>query len=284
MREGFAVEDILVEDGRVVGIRGRSRSGERFVEHAAIVAGADGHRSSVAEAVRPGRYHERPPLEAGYYSYWSDLPMNGRYEVYIRERRGFGAAPTHDGLTLIVGGWPYAEFEANKKDVEGSFLRMLDLAPSFAARVRAARREAPFLGMPVPNCFRVPYGPGWVLVGDAGYIKDPVTAQGIADAFRDAESCAGALDAALSGRRSFDDAMDEYRRERHAHALPMYEFTCQLASFEPPPPEMRQLLAAIHGNRAAMDGFVRVNAGTISPAAFFAPENLAAMMPAATRS
>jgi hypothetical protein len=60
--------------------------------------------------------------------------------------------------------------------------------------------------------------------------------------------------------------------------MPMYDFTCQLASFEPPPPEMLQLFATIAGNQPAMNQFVQMNAGTISPAAFFAPENIAAMM------
>ena len=32
-----------------------------------------------------------------------------------------------------------------------------------------------------------PSGPGWALVGDAGYHLDPITAQGMLDAFRDAE-------------------------------------------------------------------------------------------------
>jgi hypothetical protein len=61
----------------------------------------------------------------------------------------------------------------------------------------------------------------------------------------------------------------------------MYDFTCQLAPLEPPPPEMQQLLAAVHGNRKAMDDFARMNAGTISPAEFFAPENVKAIAAAA---
>jgi 2-polyprenyl-6-methoxyphenol hydroxylase-like FAD-dependent oxidoreductase len=281
VREGFTVDQILIEDDRVVGVRGHSRGGASVTERATVVVGADGRRSMLAATVAPRQYHERPPLLAGYYSYWSGLPMDDRYDIFIRERRGFGAAPTHDGLTLIVGGWPYAEFETNKKDVERSFLDMLDLAPSFAARVRDARREAPFVGMPVANFFRTASGPGWVLVGDAGYTKDPITAQGISDAFRDAERCSAALDAALSGRESFECAMTEYQRERDEQALPMYELTCQLASLEPPPPEMLQLLQGIYGNRTAMDGFVRMNAGTISPAEFFSPEHLGPIMAAA---
>jgi flavin-dependent dehydrogenase len=95
---------------------------------------------------------------------------------------------------MIIGGWPYCEFEANKKDIEGHFRRLIEIAPEFAERVRGATREARFAGVPLPNFFRKPYGPGWALVGDAGYLKDSITAQGISDAFRDAERCAQALD------------------------------------------------------------------------------------------
>jgi 2-polyprenyl-6-methoxyphenol hydroxylase-like FAD-dependent oxidoreductase len=280
IREGFAVEEVLIEEGSVVGIKGRSKGGETVTERARQVVGADGRYSVVAEAVRPERYNERPPLLAAYYTYWSGLPMDGRFETYIRSRRGFAAAPTHDGLTLTVGGWPHAEFEANKKDVEGNFLKMFDLAPEFAERVRGAKRAAPFSGAAVTNYFRKPYGPGWALVGDAGYNKDPITAQGITDAFCDAERCALALDQTFTGARAFDDAMGEYQRARDQHVLPMYEFTCQLATLEPPPPQMQQLFGAIYGNQKAMDGFVQMNAGTISPAEFLSPENIGAIMTA----
>jgi 2-polyprenyl-6-methoxyphenol hydroxylase-like FAD-dependent oxidoreductase len=193
--------------------------------------------------------------------------------------RGFAAVQTHDGLTLIiVGGWPYAEFAANKHDVDGHFLRMLDLAPAFAERMRGAKREARFAGATLPNYFHVPYGPGWVLVGDAGYIKDSITAQGMTDAFLDAERCAIALGQVFSGARSFDAAMGEYHRDRDERVLAMYELTCELATLEPPPPHMQQLLAAIVGDQHAMDDFVRMNAGTIPPAEFLTPDRLAAVM------
>jgi 2-polyprenyl-6-methoxyphenol hydroxylase-like FAD-dependent oxidoreductase len=269
IREGFSVDEILMESGRVVGIRGRSSKGDPVQESAKIVVGADGRNSLLAQKVRPQQYNEKPPLLAAYYTYWSGLPMNGRFETYIRPHRGMAAVPTHDDLTLVIAGWPYAEFEANKKDVEGNYMKVLDLAPAFAARVRGAKRVAPFAGAALPNFFRKPYGPGWALVGDAGYNKDPITAQGIADAFHDAERCTAALHQVFSGDRSFDAAMEEYRRARDEHAMPIYEFTCQLATLEPPPPEMQQVIGAIYGNPNAMDRFVQMNAGTISPPEFF---------------
>jgi 2-polyprenyl-6-methoxyphenol hydroxylase-like FAD-dependent oxidoreductase len=281
VREGFTVKEIVTEDDRVIGIRGHGTGGQEVTERARVVIGADGRYSSIAEAVRPEQYHEAPQLLCGYYTYWSGLPMDGRFEVYIRPDRGFAAAPTHDDLTLVVAGWPYSEFEANKNDVEGNYLEMFDLAPEFGDRIRAATREARFAGTAVPNFFRRPFGPGWALVGDAGYNKDFITAQGIMDAFRDAELCATALDQSFSGARSFDDAMSEYQSTRDEHVLPMFEFTCQLATLEPPPPELQQLLGAVHGNQEAMDGFARVNAGVTSPAEFFAEENVGRIFAAA---
>ena len=281
IREGFTAEEVLIEDRRVVGIKGRSNQGGPTIERAHVVVGADGLRSLVAEAVGPEHYDERSPLLAAYYTYWSELPTDGRFENYIRDRRGFAAMPTHEDLTLVIAGWPYAEFAENKSDIEGNYLKTIELAPAFADRLRGARREARFAGMAVPNYFRKPYGPGWALVGDAGYNKDFITAQGIMDAFHDAELCTAALDKSFSGARPFEDAMDEYQRTRDARVKAMYEFTCQLATLEPPPPEMQQLFAAVHGNQEAMDDFARMNAGTISPAAFFAPENVNAIAAAA---
>ena len=281
IRDGFTVEHMLIEDGRVVGIKGHSKHGKSTMERAHVVIGADGLRSVVAEAVRPDRYDEKPILLAAYYSYWSGLPMDGRFENYIRDKRGFAVAPTHDGLTMIIVGWPYAEFAECKKDIEGSYWQAIELAPAFADRLRDAKRETRFVGAAVPNYFRKPYGPGWALVGDAGYNRDFITGQGIMDAFLDAELCVAALDRALSGTQPFDAAMSAYQRTRDARVKAMYDFTCHLATLEPPPPETQQLFAAVHGNRTAMDAFVRMNAGTISPAEFFAPDNVDAIMAAA---
>jgi flavin-dependent dehydrogenase len=84
---------------------------------------------------------------------------------------------------------PREEFDANKKDIEGNFLATVDHAPEFVERVRGATRESKFIGSAeLPGYFRKPFGPGWALVGDAGYHKNPITAMGINDAFRDPEN------------------------------------------------------------------------------------------------
>jgi hypothetical protein len=77
---------------------------------------------------------------------------------------------------------------------------------------------------------------------------------GITDAFTQAEQCVHALNDWLSGNRAYDAAMGEYQTARDRHAMPIYEFTAQLASQEPPPPHVQQLFAAVSRNRKrAMD-------------------------------
>ena len=280
VREGFTVDEVIIEDGVVVGIRGRDRHGASVIERARAVIGADGRNSHVVKAVQPEQYQERPPQQWSYYSYWSGLPVDGM-EVVIRPDRGWGMFPTNDDLTLLVLGWPIAEASAYKSDVEANYLKTLELAPAVAERVRAATRVERFAGGTVENYFRKPFGPGWALVGDAGYNKDPITAQGISDAFRDAQLCTDALHDSFEGRRSFCEAMADYQHSRDQHALPIYEFTTQLASLEPPSPEMQQVLGAVHGNPEAMDDFVSLTAGTVSPIEFFDPANIARIMAAA---
>jgi 2-polyprenyl-6-methoxyphenol hydroxylase-like FAD-dependent oxidoreductase len=280
VREAFTVDDVVVEDGTVVGVRGRTASGVHTVERARVVVGADGRNSRIARAVGAEEYAVKPMQQWSAYTYWSGLPLDGM-ETVIRPHRGWGAFPTNDGLTLVVLGWPYAEAAAYKADVEGNYLKTLELAPEFAARVHDATREARFSGGSVANYFRKPFGAGWALIGDAGYDKDPITAQGISDAFWDAEHFTQALSDAFDGRRTFDDAMLAWQFARDERAMPMYEFTTQMATLEPPPPETQQLLGAVHGNQNAMDDFVSVVAGTVSPLAFFDPHNIGQIMAAA---
>jgi flavin-dependent dehydrogenase len=268
VRENFNVDDVVVQDGSVVGIRHG-----RTIERARIVIGADGRHSRVARAVHALEYNTKPKVQYPYYTYFSNLPMEGM-ENYIRPFRGFGCAPTNDGLTMIVASWPYADARAYKANVEANFLATIRAVPSIASRLENARREAPFLGGAVSGYFRTPFGPGWALIGDAGYDKDPITAQGITDAFLDAERCTNAIAGWLEGTVPYEVAMSTWQQERDVKAMPIYEFTSQLATLEPPPTEMQQLFGAMQGNQEAMDGFASVISGAVSPLDFFSEANI----------
>ena len=148
--------------------------------------------------------------------------------------------------------------------------------------MRSGKREGRFVGTAdLPNFFRKPYGPGWALVGDAGYHKDPITGQGITDAFRDAELLTATLDSSFAEHQPLEEALANYERQRNETAMPIYELNCWLASLEPLSPQMQQLLAALRENQEQTNRYLGTIAGTVSIPEFFSPENIQQIMAAA---
>lgn len=279
VREGFMVTEILMDGERVTGIRGHDRGGETVTEHAPLVIGADGYYSLVARSVNAPMYATTPPEACGYYTYWSDTPLKG-LEFYTRPYRTVIAFPTNDNHSAIFMEWPNREFQAFKSDIEGNFLKTLDeIAPDLAERAHRGKRVHRYMGAGErPNFFRRPYGPGWALVGDAGVYKDPITAQGITDAFRDAELLAHAITVGFSGRYSLNEALADYERQRNEALMPLYEFIVEHATLEPFTLEFQQVLAAMRGKQDAINRFFGVIQNTIPWAEFFSPENLSQIM------
>ena len=283
LRERFTLESLDFDGDVVTGIKGRDRSRSTITEKARIVIGADGKHSPVARAVRAPEYNVHPSLSCFYYTYWSELDIEN-YEVHWPDRRFILAVPTNDGLTLVTTGWPIGEFHEFRSDIEGNYMKTIDLAPRLAERVRSARREEKFVGTAdLDNFFRRPYGAGWALVGDAGYHKDPITAYGISDAFRDAELLADAIDEGFSGRSPLEQALAGYERKRNEVAMPQYERTVRAAAYRPHPAGAYALRAALRGNQEDTDAFVGVAAGTFDRDEFFAEENVQRIMAEAER-
>jgi flavin-dependent dehydrogenase len=281
VREGFTVDDLIFEGDTVAGIRGHREGGPPIEERGRIVIGADGVNSLVARAVRAPEYNGQPVAACAYYSYFSGVAQDD-VELYVREHCAFGGAPTHDDLHLVMVNWPAREFPAVRTDVETCVWRGLEMSPGFAERVRQGRREEKWYGTAgVPGYFRTPYGKGWALVGDASYNRDPITAQGISDAFADADMLAEALDAGLSGRGLLEELLAAHESARNERVRPMYEFTCQLAALEPPPPHMQALFGALRGNQEATNAFLSAITGAIPLRDFMSEENIGRIMSAA---
>jgi flavin-dependent dehydrogenase len=263
LREGFLVQEVLMDRDRVTGIRGHFPDGGQVTERANIVIGADGLYSLVAQAVQAPIYSAKPPLTCAYFTYYSGLPVE-ETAIYVRDKRMIVVFPTNDEKTCIGLQFPREELAAFRPDIAGNFLNVVGLVPELAARVRNARQTERFLGVTdIPNFFRTSSGPGWALVGDAGYHKDPYTAQGIADAFFSAKLLTEAIDAGFSGRQLLEEALAAYEQQRNAQVLPSYEFNSQLATFEPPSREMQHLFAALSGNQVETNTFFGAISGTV---------------------
>lgn len=224
LREGFIVDEFLIEDGHIKGIRGRTQDGTKVTEHAPIVIGADGKHSKLARTVNAPLYHCQPAQAFYYYTFWSRIPTGG-YETFWRPERFVLTIPTNDDLTCVVVGWPNSQFHTFRADIEGNYHKTIEeTAPRLADYMRQEKREERFMGTAdLPNFYRKPYGPGWALVGDAGLTEDPIHGHGIMNAFRDAELLAEAIDAGISGTKPLDTALAEYEQRRNDVSFALYE-------------------------------------------------------------
>ena len=283
LREGFRVDELLRDGDRVVGIRGRGSAGAPVEERAPLVIGADGIRSVVARAVDAPSYDATPALACWYYAYWSGIPLEV-FRISLPRGRAVLAFPTHHDLVCILVGWPRAEFDAVRADIEGHYLAALEANPELAAQARAGRRAERFVGTAeVPNFFRCPWGPGWALVGDAGYHRDPLTGWGIADAFRDAELLAEAVDEGARGARPLDEAMAAYEAQRNAAAKPYYDRTVQAAALTGPAEWLLRFRGALRSQPREADRFMGAIAGTVPLDEFWEPDNVARILAVGAR-
>jgi flavin-dependent dehydrogenase len=210
LRERFRVDRLIVEDGRVIGVRSGGAT-----ERAKIVVGADGRRSTIARLAGAGLLRHEPVDGGGVFAYFEEVPVEG-YEFHVRTGAWIGLAPSNDGFTHVAtssrfftDGTPQSRFD-----------RSIALVPSVQDRVRAGRRATRLVAYrDVPVYVHEASGPGWALVGDAGFNQGAYGGYGMSHAFRDAERLADAIDAWLSGRATGDEAMDAYTRDRDRWAL-----------------------------------------------------------------
>jgi flavin-dependent dehydrogenase len=249
LREGVRAERVVFSEGRAHGISCRTRGGRLVTETARIVVGADGRGSLVARSVGAPIHEEQPMLTCGWRSYWSGVEVDG-LEYYPRDGNAVLAMPTNDGLVWISAGGRREDFATLRRRPERSYLDIIGLAPSLAQRLHGAKRQEAITGTgSLPNRLRRPYGPGWALVGDAGYAHDPTSGQGISDAFRDAELLANAIDDGFSNRRSLAEALGDYERLRDEAVRLTYPVALELGRLEPVSARMLEMFDVL-GNQA----------------------------------
>jgi 2-polyprenyl-6-methoxyphenol hydroxylase-like FAD-dependent oxidoreductase len=280
LHEGFAVESLLTDDGRVSGVRGAD--GSRIT--ARLTIGADGRHSRVARAVGAPTYEAVPTLACWYFTYFRDVP-EPRFEMYaLPARRAIFTFVTNDHLLAAFIGWPIEEYSQVRLDLEKSVMDALDLAPGLGGRVRVGQRAERISGSgDLPNFLRKPFGPGWALVGDAGCHKDPFLALGICDALRDAELLADAAHAGLSGLQPLEAALADYERRRNEACLPDYHENLHFAQLGPMPADALRLRQALRDKPADTTRFVLATHGRIPREEFFNPDNLGRILGPAPR-
>jgi flavin-dependent dehydrogenase len=227
---GVDVVDLVRDlDGRVRGVvMGRSGR-DRVAVSADIVIGADGHRSRVARLAGAETNSEAGHATGVVYGYFEGLEDRG-FHWHYDSGVSVGVIPTNDGRTCVFAAMPAGGFRGQLREgLEAVHARILNEAsPDLAREVAAAKRVGKLFPFPgVRGFLRHPSGPGWALVGDAGFFRDPITAHGITDAFRDAELLARAVVRGTAG-----GSLPDYASARDSIARGMLETTDEIASFD----------------------------------------------------
>jgi flavin-dependent dehydrogenase len=233
-RYGVTVTGVRRDDGgRVIGVIGRDHTNHPFTAAASIVVGADGIGSIVARLVGAGIERAGIAATAFTYGYWDRMPVDG-YHLFYQPGVTGGAFPTNAGQTCVFVGTTPRRFRTEGRGRVAELYRALldEVAPGLAetSGPRAPERLRVFVGR--PGHVRRAHGPGWALVGDAGYYKDPATAHGITDALRDAELLARAIVAYVGGDATEADAFADYQTIRDHLSHRLFTITDTIASLD----------------------------------------------------
>ena len=257
-QERTHAEGLIEENGLVVGAVLRSSGGASRRVRARWLVGADGKYSKIAEWVKAERYELLPTQRPGYYGYFhgfTPLPEATVELIFAHNQVGFvfPMRPGEDCLALELQPEDYEAFRANPR---AAFEERFRALPGMAARMEGAQLEGKVQGTRgIENVLRQPYGPGWALTGDAGYLRDPITGTGIADTLTQSFLLADALDSALRGV-DWEADMRVFQRKRDAAMLPGYRWTIASLQLRDAPPEslawVRGALANPHLARQIM--------------------------------
>jgi len=235
------------DGGRVNGVRVQDRSGQTADLQAAIIVGADGIRSTVAELSGAPVVRRGHSGSAILYRYYSGVRTTG-YEWAYGAGGAAGFLPTNDGLTCVFVGTTPARLRTLRRDgTEQAFATLLaGAAPRLADRVTLAAPAGRMHGWAgVPGFVRHSWGPGWAWVGDAGYFKDPLTTHGMTDALRDAELLADEILEMLSGVLPEAVALARYQATRGRLSSGLFDATEAVASYDWDLEQVRALLRQV---------------------------------------
>lgn len=278
-REDFTVQGLIHENDRVVGVRGRSKSGPSVEERAKIVIGADGISSLVARQTGARRYHDIPTRTGVWWGYFNGVPLQ-LCPIWFRPRRLLAAVPVDDNLTVVIMYIAIDDYRKFSAAVEANFMSgYREFAPDFFEKLAAGQREGQWVGTGhQPNYVRECAGPGWALAGDAGSHHDSINPSGISNAFTEAELLADAIQIGLNNESNFDQAIRGYQARRDTRWLSHWHFIVSLASMTPPSAQFIELLQALAERPQAARRFFAFFEGQAAELDFMMPANIAQIM------
>ena len=197
VKEEYFVKDLLIDNGRVFGVKCNTGNSDSLEITGKIVIGADGYSSIVA---RKMNMYDRDPkhwLVATRAYYKGVTGLNDSIEIhYVKDTLPgyFWIFPADDGLANVGLGMIYKSLKK-----KGIHLRQAHIAatesPFFKKRFENAEMIGDIHGwnLPAGSKRRKIHGDGFLLIGDAAGLIDPFSGEGIGNAM-----CSGYIAAQVS--------------------------------------------------------------------------------------
>jgi geranylgeranyl reductase family protein len=215
--ERFTVNDLLVEDGKVCGIRGKHKSGETEEFHAKIILGADGFKSLVAR--KTGLYrHDPEHWVVALRQYFKGVTgLNQQIELhYVDEiQPGYFWIFPADNDTANVGiGMHHNSLKMRNVDLKKALADTLKQSPFKERFANAEPLEEPKgWNLPVGSLHRKCFGNGFLLLGDAAGLIDPFTGEGIGNALYSAKIGVQTAADAIKQNDFSEDFLSKYDKD-----------------------------------------------------------------------
>jgi menaquinone-9 beta-reductase len=256
-------------------VTGLCREGERVTGvvtahgpvRARLVVGADGAGSTVARLVGAAEYARTPAERVFLWGYFdgTEHPPGHVWLGRIGEY-GYLASPTDGGAFMAVVAASRSRREEVLADRPRAFAEGLRQWPELEAIVASGHRAGPLHTVPDRDgFFRRSAGPGWVLVGDAGHVKDPTPGQGISDALRQTTALAPVVVEGLAPGADLDEGLRRWWSWRDRDAWAMYWFARDLGADGPVPLLFREVMLRVAADPRRQELLLKVLNHDASP-------------------
>lgn len=202
-KEGFAVTDVVIEGGKVVGVKATDLSDNSSHEfRAKVVVGADGANSVVATKLGLNKFDASHRISAirAYYKNVKNVEKNLEIFFFKKTMPGyFWIFPLPNGQANVGIGMTVKEMQKKKLSLQKIMEDEIANNPAIKERFAEAELVSGIKAwtLPTAEAFRKNYGDGFVLIGDASSLIDPMSGEGIGNAMLSANIAAEVIGDAL---------------------------------------------------------------------------------------
>jgi flavin-dependent dehydrogenase len=204
VRQGWAVQKVVKEGDRVVGVVARSPDGADEELRAEIVVDATGRDALFSR--KPGAKTKTPRLERSLavFSHFDGCRRlsgndEGDIRIVILKEGWFWVIPFRGDRTSVGIVLEPSQIDGSAADLDGLLARLFASSPAMRDIMTGAQQVFPAQAV-ADFSYRVPQasGHGWFAVGDAGGFIDPLFSTGFHLAVKGADLAARAVAQALS--------------------------------------------------------------------------------------